>query len=640
MFCLKNILHAQAVCQGSLGDPTVTITFGSGTNPGPLPASKTTYTYTPAGCPNAGEYTFGSLVFGCMGNTWHTIVADHTPNDVNGYYMLVNANSQRGTLYKDTVRGLCPLTTYEMSVWVANILKPGGCFSTVPLKPNLTLQVTTLAGAVLGSYITGDLGQDNFLTWKPYGVLFKTPAVLTDIIISIVNNVNPLSDCGDVIALDDIGFRPCGPSISAVVGSTGNNVADVCEGDTTNFTLSGSYSSGFNNPVFQWQFSSNFGNAWTDIAGATGADYSTRPIASGIYYYRLGIAESGNISSLTCRIYSKPVVISINPIPFVQVTNYIFGCYGSPVQLFASGGATYHWTGPNNFVSEEEGPIIPIALFTNQGVYHVTVTSAQGCSDSGMVNLVIYPAAHATIGPDVSICEGQGTNLIAGGGIKYKWTTDFVLANQSITNDSIANPLVLPADTTRYRVTVFNQYGCSDTAFVTVNVWKKPVASAGPDKKTRLGLPVTFSAFATGTDLSYYWTPSTYMTNANSLTPVVNAPASGYFTLHVQSSHGCGEQTDIMYLKVYDKIIIPNAFSPNGDGINDTWFIDPLDLFTDAVLEVFDRSGQVVFKNQGAYKPWNGTRNGIALPTGTYYYILDLKIKNEKPLAGSVTILR
>jgi len=91
---------------------------------------------------------------------------------------------------------------------------------------------------------------------------------------------------------------------------------------------------------------------------------------------------------------------------------------------------------------------------------------------------------------------------------------------------------------------------------------------------------------------------------------------------------------------VYDKIIIPNAFSPNGDGINDTWNIEPLDLFNDADLQVYNRYGQLVFRNVGYIKPWDGTRNGTPLPVSTYYYILDLKIKNEKPMTGSVTILR
>ena len=106
------------------------------------------------------------------------------------------------------------------------------------------------------------------------------------------------------------------------------------------------------------------------------------------------------------------------------------------------------------------------------------------------------------------------------------------------------------------------------------------------------------------------------------------------------SNQGCGFVTDDVFVKVYDKIYIPNAFSPNGDGINDTWVIEPLDLFYDTDIKVFNRNGQAVYSSKGAYTPWDAKRNGTPLPVGVYYYILDLNIKNEKPLTGSLTILR
>jgi gliding motility-associated-like protein len=95
-----------------------------------------------------------------------------------------------------------------------------------------------------------------------------------------------------------------------------------------------------------------------------------------------------------------------------------------------------------------------------------------------------------------------------------------------------------------------------------------------------------------------------------------------------------------MVVKVFDKIVIPNAFTPNGDGINDTWFIEPLDLFDQSVTEVYSRYGQVVYRTIGYSNPWDGTNNGKALPPGTYYYVIDLRVNREPKLTGSVTILR
>ena len=86
-------------------------------------------------------------------------------------------------------------------------------------------------------------------------------------------------------------------------------------------------------------------------------------------------------------------------------------------------------------------------------------------------------------------------------------------------------------------------------------------------------------------------------------------------------------------------IAIPNAFTPNGDGINDVWHIDALVYFPDCKLSVFNRYGSIVFQSHGYPQPWDGTENGKPLPVGTYYYIISLKGDN-KPLSGSLTIIR
>ncbi|MCO5951129.1 gliding motility-associated C-terminal domain-containing protein [Mucilaginibacter flavidus] len=86
-------------------------------------------------------------------------------------------------------------------------------------------------------------------------------------------------------------------------------------------------------------------------------------------------------------------------------------------------------------------------------------------------------------------------------------------------------------------------------------------------------------------------------------------------------------------------IVVPNTFTPNGDGINDLWNITALLYYPDCSLSVFNRYGSVVYRSIGYGKPWDGTTNGSNLPVGTYYYILDLK-NGKKPMSGSVTILR
>jgi gliding motility-associated-like protein len=625
------------LCTGSLGDPTVLIDFGNRASPiPPLTAQNTSYKLSSGGCPDPGEYGFKGILFGCFNNSWLTTVADHTPDDIDGYYLLVDAGysiTSKNILYSQEVNGLCPNTTYEMSVWLGNLLRRTACDGN-GIKPNVTLQVQTTTGTVLGTFNTGDIYESDEFTWKEYAVMFKTPASATSVIVNIINSAQR-GVCGNVIGIDDIAFRPCGPIVSAVIEKNGSDTIYDCEGGTTTFNLSGNSSPGFNNPSFQWQQSSNYDPSWKDISGENSLNLSAHPKTAGEYYYRLGVAESSNASLISCRVYSSPLTIFVNAKPSPQVTNYIYGCYGKAVVIFAAGGSDYEWSGPNGFHSNLERSVIDSAKYSDEGRYFVRITTFQGCSDTTSINLVIYPAAHASTGNTSSICEGTNTTLNASGGIKYKWYPSDLL-----NNDSIANPVAQPVDTTKFMVIATNEYGCTDTAYQTVNIWKKPVANAGPDKRTRVGLPVTLEGSSKGTDAKYFWTPSLYMDDPHSLNPVINATQSMFYKLNVISGKGCITASDEVFVKVYNKIIIPNAFSPNGDGINDRWNIEPLDLFNDADLQVYNRYGQLVFRNIGIIKPWNGTRNGTPLPVGTYYYVLDLKIKNEKPMTGSVTILR
>jgi len=87
------------------------------------------------------------------------------------------------------------------------------------------------------------------------------------------------------------------------------------------------------------------------------------------------------------------------------------------------------------------------------------------------------------------------------------------------------------------------------------------------------------------------------------------------------------------------EVSTPNAFTPNGDGINDTWDIKNLNLYAGCTIEVLNRYGQKIYYANGYPAPWNGTLNGHPVPVGTYYYIIKLK-PGVKPLTGSVNIIR
>jgi gliding motility-associated-like protein len=103
--------------------------------------------------------------------------------------------------------------------------------------------------------------------------------------------------------------------------------------------------------------------------------------------------------------------------------------------------------------------------------------------------------------------------------------------------------------------------------------------------------------------------------------------------------NNCGETSDDMSIRVFKKLMIPTAFTPNADGINDLWRIDKLVTYPESELIIYTRNGQQVFRTVGDARQWNGQLNGKALPPGVYYYVIDLK-NNLPKKAGWVMIVR
>ena len=86
-------------------------------------------------------------------------------------------------------------------------------------------------------------------------------------------------------------------------------------------------------------------------------------------------------------------------------------------------------------------------------------------------------------------------------------------------------------------------------------------------------------------------------------------------------------------------VVIPNTFTPNGDGINDVWEIKYLELYRNSSIKIFNRYGALLYHSKGYNTPWDGTYNGKEVPVGTYYYVIDLGVHTPN-LAGPVTVIR
>jgi gliding motility-associated-like protein len=107
----------------------------------------------------------------------------------------------------------------------------------------------------------------------------------------------------------------------------------------------------------------------------------------------------------------------------------------------------------------------------------------------------------------------------------------------------------------------------------------------------------------------------------------------------VTTAEGCSAITSVTISFINPPPIIPNVFSPNGDGINDTWDITNTNYYPELSINIYTRSGQLIFHSVGYSKPWDGKQNGKDLPIGTYYYVLRLA-KTLPPVGAGVTLLR
>lgn len=364
------------LCNGSLGDPAVNITFGSmaGASASVPPGS---YGYVTTTCPGDGFYTVTRQTSNCFNNTWHSLLSDHTGD---GAFMLVNASFTPGDFFYSTVTDLCPNTTYEFAAWVANVMRP-----VQSILPNITFSVETPGGTVLNSFNTGDISVTASPEWKQYGFFFTTPSTNAVIVLRMTNNAP--GGYGNDVALDDITFRPCGSKITAeITGVTGDTI-NVCEGYNDSYTFSSDVSAGYTAPLFQWQMSTDKGASWSNIAGATTLNYVRSPVATpGNYWYRLTVIEAAVASISSCRIASDILVLNVHPKPIVNAGTDRIMLADDPIVLAGSvegEQVTYTWF-PGNYISDNSilNPVISPVSDIN---YMLAALSMHGCRDTDYV---------------------------------------------------------------------------------------------------------------------------------------------------------------------------------------------------------------------------------------------------------------
>ena len=369
--------------------------------------------------------------------------------------------------------------------------------------------------------------------------------------------------------------------------------------------------------------------SWTPVTGLSNPNIGN-PVATPtatIKYYVTGTGANGCTNTDSVLVTQKTLP-AINTIPDTLV------CPGSSVQLTTTGGVSYTWTPATglsnpNIASPVATPLVPTK-------YYVTGTGANGCTHTDSVMVGIGTILNVSTTPDTSVCAQSSIQLQTTGATSYSWTP-----TTGLSNPNIANPVVTPSVTTKYYVSGTNGTGCAGTDSVTVTINPPPQIVTTPD--TLLCGSGSVQLNTTG-GTGYFWFPAFGLNNPTIANPIATPGATTQYIVTGYDANGCSA-SDTVNIRIgfsaKSGLLLPSAFSPNGDGVNDCFGIRFYEGITELEFRIFNRWGENVFYTTDPTACWNGRFRGKINP-GNYVYYLKAKTACTEPvfIKGSVILMR
>jgi gliding motility-associated-like protein len=432
-------------------------------------------------------------------------------------------------------------------------------------------------------------------------------------------NLNTPAAC-NTIAPDGSDFSITGPSNVAVASATGANCVPGGFTSTVELSLS-------------------------------------QPIAvDGTYHIHAQIGSDGNSLMDSCGRILPPqsdipfVVNSFNGLLKAKPDTTICNI-GGYVTLYEvnngpppASGFNYQWLPATN-VQYPNDAVTPLLVGSFRNYYVLETVDANGCYLRDSVTVLVKPFT-ATLSPvKAEGCIGDPIPLYAGAGTNYSWydnasLTSVPTSTLDCTNcpDPKATP---PLGQKDYYVLVTNALGCKDTLKATLTVHDKPVIEALPaDTTIKYGSSVVLHAFG-GT--FYSWSPTSSLNDSYLPSPIATPKDPTTYVVTGANEFGCmSTDTSIVNIDYRDGTMIPNAFSPNGDGLNDVFKIQNIHFRKLLAFQVFDRWGNKIFETTDPNVGWDGNYKGKPVTMDVYYYYIKLGYEDEtvETFKGDVTLLR
>ena len=352
--------------------------------------------------------------------------------------------------------------------------------------------------------------------------------------------------------------------------------------------------------------------------------------------YTVTITDGAGCSAAFSYTITEPdtLVIVVDQVTPASCATASDGAIG----VTTSGGTapySFDWDGPNGFDAQTED-IANLA----PGGYTITMTDDNGCTITQTITVDALVTVVADAGADLTECSGVDLTLDGSqstGAVTYQWLD---AQNNVIGTDAVITLTGLSPGT--YTFTLLVADGpCTSTDQVTITILDLPIADAGPDQAIFLSETATLGGNPTGpAGSTFVWQPDDVLSSGSVANPIADPEESTWFYVFVTAPNGCSA-IDSVLITVVPEIVVPNGFTPNGDGWNDAWVIDFIDLFPECEVEVYNRWGDILFRSVGYKTPWDGRYNGGFVPVGTYYYVVKLNDPRfPEPYTGPLTVIR
>lgn len=527
------------------------------------------------------------------------------------------SNLSTTTIFRAIVQnGVCPFDTSAYSTITVDSVSLGGVVlanDTVCFGNNNG--VLTLSG-YRGLVTAWEVSTDNGTTW-----FFTSNSTTSQGYLNLTTTTSYRASVKN-------GVCPAASSTPATITVSGSSSAGSLSGETSG--CSGSVSgtlliSGNTGNVTDWQSSTDNGGTWTSTGNTgTSQNYQNLTVTT---LYRV-IVQNGTCSADT----SNPVTVVVFPNPVASFTADTV-CAGNvtSIQNLTTISSGYiqmnQWDLGDNSASIM---VNPVHQYQAPGTYNVKLIaiSEKGCSDTASVNVIVHslPSATITITGSNPFCAGGSVTLTApSGAYDYMWSTGDSVNSVSVSAASMVS-LILTDTTT----------GCINRDSVQVSVFPVAIANAGRDTTVSLGNEITLQGSG---GLTYSWTPADALDHPGSANPVASPLQTTTYQLSVTDENGCSDVDSVIVTVTRDyNFTVTNLITPNGDGFNDTWFIENIDQYPDNKVMLFNRNGQLIYSAEPYKNDWDATYNGSRVTDGSYYYVITFT-GSEKVFKGTVTVL-